>query len=154
MGVVVGGFSAKAFYPDEWMMLLPHGTLERVRQDPAGDFGVRWWGVTDPLMRLIAGVDPGITQWLIEQGIDKANAEGVYLELIKRFRWNILFNGMPVQDAIDLAVFLANVAIGHSRFVVGPPVCGGQVDVATITHNGYSFVREKKSTVKGDSIFF
>jgi hypothetical protein len=53
-----------------------------------------------------------------------------------------------------LAVFLANVAIGHSRFVVGPPVCGGHVDVATITHNGFAFVKEKKSTVKGDSIFF
>lgn len=61
---------------------------------------------------------------------------------------------MPVQDAIDLSVFLANVTIGHSRFVVGPPVCGGHVDVATITHNGFEWVRQKKSAVKGDSIFF
>lgn len=154
MGVVVGGFSAGEFYPDEWVMILPEVAPERVRDDPAGNFGVRWWGVTAPLMRLIAGVDPGVEQWLVEQGIAPANASGVYSDLIKRFRWDILFDGMPVQDAIDLAVFLANIAIGHSRFVVGPPVCGGHVDVATITHKGFAWVRQKTSSVKGDSIFF
>lgn len=65
-----------------------------------------------------------------------------------------MFDGMPLQDAIDLAAFLANVTIGHSRFVIGPPVYGGHVDVAAITHNGFSWVRQKKSAVKGDSVFF
>lgn len=154
MGVIVGGFSANEFYPDEWQILLPTGAPIRVRDDPAGNFGVRWWGITTPLMRLIGGIDPGIEQWMVDQGIDQQNAEGIYLDLIGRFRWNIVFDGMLVQDAIDLAVFLANIAIGHSRFVVGPPVCGGHVDVAAITHNGFFWVRQKKSSVKGDSVFF
>jgi hypothetical protein len=154
MGVIVGGFSHDEFYPDEWQFLLPDGPPSRVRDNQAGDWGVRWWGVTDPVMRLIAGVDPRIEKWLVDQGIDPTQASGIYFDLISKFRWTIFFDGMPVQDAIDLAVFLANVTIGHSRFVVGPPVCGGHVDVATITHKGFAWVRQKKTAVKGDSVFF
>ena len=61
---------------------------------------------------------------------------------------------IKVGDAIDFGVYLANVTIGHSRFVVGPPVCGGHVDVATITHRGFTWVRQKRHAVKGDSVFF
>jgi len=154
LGVVIGGFSTGEFYPDEWGFVLPYSPPARVRHNQTSDFGVRWWGVTDPLMRLIGGVDPRLQQWLIDQGIDRPEAQRIYLDLIGQFSWPIVFDGMPVQDAVDLSVFLANVTIGHSRFVVGPPVCGGPVDVAAITHNGFSWVRQKKAEMKGDSVFF
>lgn len=93
-------------------------------------------------------------QWFVDKGVDAAEAGNLVNELRQRFQWNILFDGMPLQDAIDFGVYLANVTIGHSRFVVGPPVCGGHVDVATISHRGFSWVRQKKHQVKGDSVFF
>jgi hypothetical protein len=61
---------------------------------------------------------------------------------------------MPIQDAIDLAVYLVNVTIGHSRFAVGPAVCGGQIDVATITSRGFRWISQKDWVVKSDSVFF
>jgi hypothetical protein len=39
---------------------------------------------------------------------------------------------MPVQDAIDLAVFLANVQVEMDRFLPGTPACGGPIDVMVL----------------------
>jgi hypothetical protein len=41
----------------------------------------------------------------------------------------INFWAMPIQDAIDLAVFLAQVQIQMERFLPGLPTCGGPIDV-------------------------
>ena len=154
MGIVIGGYSRGEFFPDEFLISFPSETVERTRRDKSGDFGAMWWGVTAPIMRLVVGFDPDIQQWFIDKGVDLAQSINLMSELRVRLQWNTLFDGMPLQDAIDYGVFLANVTIGHSRFVVGPPVCGGPVDVATITHRGFSWVRQKKHLVKGDSVFF
>lgn len=39
---------------------------------------------------------------------------------------------IPVQDAIDLAVFLATVQVEMERFLPGTPACGGPIDVMTL----------------------
>ena len=97
---------------------------------------------------------PELMGYLAENGVDPAELENIYKQLVDRFRWQIIFDGMPLQDAIDFAVFLTNVAIGQSRFMVRPPVCGGHVDVATISHRGFNWVRQKSHKVKTDSAFF
>jgi hypothetical protein len=42
------------------------------------------------------------------------------------------FYTMPTQDAIDLAVFLADVQVQMDRFLPGPAVCGGPIDVMVL----------------------
>jgi len=39
---------------------------------------------------------------------------------------------MPLQDAIDFAVFLASVQIEMDRFLPGSPACGGPIDVMVL----------------------
>jgi len=39
---------------------------------------------------------------------------------------------MPLQDAIELAVFLATVQIQMDRFLPGTPACGGPIDVMVL----------------------
>lgn len=39
---------------------------------------------------------------------------------------------IPIQDAIDLAVFLATVQEEMERFLPGSPVCGGPIDVMVL----------------------
>lgn len=39
---------------------------------------------------------------------------------------------MPVQDAIDMAVFLATVQVEMDRFLPGTPACGGPIDVVVL----------------------
>jgi hypothetical protein len=54
-------------------------------------------------------------------------------------------NPMPIQDAIDLAVFLTQTAIGFSRFRAGSPTVGGPIETAAITkHDGFKWIRHKQ----------
>ena len=154
MGIVVGGYSHGEFKPEEYVLTFPDGTISESRTAEAGEFGVRWWGQTAALQRLLLGFDPGVIQYLGENGVPEDALPDVGVALRDRLAWRIMFDGMPMQDAIDLSVFLTNIAIGQSRFVIGPPVCGGHVDVATISHRGFSWVRRKEVRVKGDSAFF
>ena len=157
LGVVVGGYSRDEFFPDEFQILIPVEGPSEIWPDPEENqqqFGVRWWGQTAPIERLYLGCDLGIVDWFKENGISDADAFEYFLQLRQRLMWPIIYEGMPIQDAIDLAVFLVNVTIGHSRFAVGPAVCGGHIDVATITARGFRWVRRKDWTVKTESVFF
>ena len=66
------------------------------------------------------------------------------MQLRDRLMWPIIYEGMPIQSAIDFGGVPWDVTIGHSRFAVGPPVCGGEIDVATITSRGFHWVRRKE----------
>ncbi len=42
------------------------------------------------------------------------------------------FWAMPLQDAVDMAVFLATVQVEMDRFLPGTPACGGPIDVMVL----------------------
>ena len=157
LGVVVGGYSRDDFFPDQFEFLIPFGPPTEIWPDPLENrqqFGVRWWGQTAPIQRLYLGCDLRAVDWFRENGVSEEDAFDYYRQLRDRLMWPIIYEGMPIQDAIDLAVYLVNVTIGHSRFAVGPPVCGGHIDVATITSRGFRWIRRKEWIVKTDSVFF
>ncbi|MDP2320749.1 MAG: hypothetical protein Q8O42_15585 [Acidobacteriota bacterium] len=157
LGVVVGGYSHDEFFPDEFQFVIPGSPPWEIWPDVGGKqlYGVRWWGQTAPIERLYLGCDfNGFVQWFVDNGVPEADAVAYYQQLRDRVMWPIIYEGMPIQDAIDLAVYLVNVTIGHSRFAVGPAVCGGPIDVATITSAGFRWVKRKDWTVKSDSVFF
>lgn len=157
LGIVIGGYSSGEFFPDEFEMRLPHFGVEEVWPDVSGGerYGVRWWGQTGPVERLYLGCDYyGFVDWCIENGLTIDDAIAHYGKLRDKIMWPIIYEGMPLQDAIDLAVYLVNVTIGHSRFAVGPPVCGGHIDVATVTSRGFRWIRRKDWQVKADSVFY
>jgi hypothetical protein len=151
LGVVVGGYTAHHFTPEEYVLELPSRNLAERDQNV---HGVNWWGQTEALQRLLLGYDARLWGWMAEKGVSEENLPGIFDELRGKLQWKIAFDGMPLQDAIDFATFLTNLAIGQSRFVVGPPVCGGHVDVATISHRGFAWIRRKAYGVKSDSAFF
>ena len=51
---------------------------------------------------------------------------------------------MPIQDAIDLAQYLVDVAKGFSRFLPGADTVGGDTDVAVVTrHERFKWIKRK-----------
>jgi hypothetical protein len=53
--------------------------------------------------------------------------------------------GMPIQDAIDLSVFLHDSTAQYLRFIAGPQSVGGAVEIATITkYEGFRWVTRKE----------
>jgi len=45
---------------------------------------------------------------------------------------------MPIQDAIDLAVFMATTQVQMDRFLPGTPACGGPIDVMVLRTAPYA----------------
>ena len=66
----------------------------------------------------------GISEDKVDENLLKA---GVFRPID---RINVV--AMPLQDAIDLAVFLASVQIEMDRFLPGTPVCGYPIDVMAL----------------------
>ncbi|TET11979.1 MAG: hypothetical protein E3J86_01460 [Candidatus Thorarchaeota archaeon] len=143
LGILVSGYSFGKFFPDQWLLNLPSpGTLQELRPDidEKPSFGANWFGLTDAIVRLHWGRDDQALDILSKRfEVDREEIIG----LLNPLQYPVPFEGMPLQDAIDYAVYLINVAIGRFRFVVGAPLCGGEIDVAVIIPNSFSWVRKK-----------
>jgi len=56
----------------------------------------------------------------------------------------LVFAPMPIQDVIDLARFFVHSAIMYSRFLPGPNIVGGPIEIAAITkHENFKWISRK-----------
>ena len=143
LGLLVSGYSSGQFFPEQWLAEMPlKPELRDLRSDYGGqpNFGANWFGVTDAIVRLHWGRDDQALTILSERfQVEKDEIR----ELLAPLQYPVLFEGMPLQDAVDYAVYLINVVIGRFRFVMGAPLCGGEIDVAVITPDRFAWVRQK-----------
>jgi hypothetical protein len=143
LGILVSGYSSGQFFPEQWLFSLPQSTMltpVRPDKDSKPEFGAQWFGVTDAIVRLHHGRDDRLIGKLAERF--KVTPQEI-LDLLKEFEYPVIFHGMPLQDAIDYATYMINVVIGRFRFVIGAPLCGGEIDVAVITPNAFTWVQRK-----------
>lgn len=148
LGILVSGYSSGQFFPEQWGLDIPNSPeVIELRPDQNGkpNFGASWFGMTDAINRLHKGLDDRAIGKVAE--LTKLPPEEV-LKLFADLEYPVLFDGMPLQDAVDYATYLVNVVIGRFRFVLGAPVCGGEVDVAVITPNAFSWVQRKSWKVR------
>lgn len=94
-------------------------------------FGATWSGQADIISGLITPV--AIPD---ERGSQK----------IVRQTAPILWDAMPLQDAIDFSVFAIRTTIDTIRFQARPKNVGGPIDVLVITPDYARFIKEKKLT--------
>jgi hypothetical protein len=149
LGALVSGYSSGQFFPEQWLIDLPReAEVTRVRPDVEGrpHFGANWFGLTDAVVRLHWGRDEQVLDTVAKRF--QVPIEEVR-QLLASYQYPVLFDGMPLQDAIDYAVYLVNVAIGRFRFVVGAPLCGGEIDVAVITPSAFTWIHRKAWQVRG-----
>lgn len=145
IGLWIAGYSCNEFFPEEYRFEFPnYPTPQRIRPDKDNKpvYGASWHGQTDAIVRLYKGYDPRLRQVLIDKGIDQKIIDELPKDLVK-LEWQVMYDGMPLQDAIDLAEYLIKVVIGSYRFPLGAPTCGGHIDIAVITHKGFTWVRRK-----------
>lgn len=115
--------------------------LEISQHDP----GMAVEGTPSPVRRLVLGFNPeellpalqatGLSQ---QQAIDLINQckPSLYRRLVHPL--------MPIQDAIDLAVFLEHTTAQFTRFWQLLDTVGGPVKVATLTkYEGFKWVKRK-----------
>lgn len=145
MGYRICGYSAGATLPEAWEIILTgndaSGPTRLYEED---HFGVRWAGETEALDRLVLGLGSKAEAVLTELGVDAPAAAQTVSELMKRLYAHLYLPAMPIQDAIDLAYFLANTAAQFTQFSLRAATVGGPIEVATITkHEGFKWVTRK-----------
>ncbi len=145
MGYRVCGYSAGSVLPEVWEILINGDKCEgpnRIYED--SHFGPRWAGETEALDRLILGLGSRAHEALVQLGLDPKIATDTRDELINKLCVPLHLPAMPIQDAIDLAYFLADTAAKFTQFSLRAPTVGGPIEVATITkHEGFKWVTRK-----------
>ena len=133
----MAGYSPTQPFPEEWEFRLPQD--QQICQVRSPDkFGASWRGIEIPFTRLYKGYDPRIISDLKKMGI----AEDA-IEQVKKYESPVVYDGMPVQDAINFVVFILQTTIGISTFEIGVPSCGGPLQVATVLPDtGFQWVKE------------
>lgn len=147
-GFVVGGYSSDGFFAEQYAFAVPEGIVKEARPNLPTckpDFGANWYGQTDAIIRLHFGRDERVFELLRGLGVDEKTVLQ-FSELTRtQLQYPILFDGMPLLDAIDFADYLVSVVIGRFRHSLGAPVCGAPVDVAAINRSdGFRWVRRKR----------
>ena len=138
LGFYVAGYSDKQPFSEEYEFQLPKdSTARQVR--PLDEFGSSWRGVAIPFTRLYMGVDPRLLEELGSYGI----SDTVLAELRKKYNSSVVYDGMPVQDAINFVAFILQTTVGMATFEVGTASCGGPLQIATILpEEGFRWIAE------------
>lgn len=141
LGFVVAGISAKDHYTQVWTIEIINGvcTGPVCQYDRFVSGVVNFWGQPEALYRLVYGWSPEAHQRLVAAGLAPEAADQFLLSLT-----NLAHPGMPIQDAIDLVKYLADVTVGYVRFKQGAPTVAPPIDIAAITrHQGFKWVERK-----------
>lgn len=141
LGFVVAGISAQDHYTQVWTIEIINGvcTGPVCQYDRLVSGVVNFWGQPEALYRLVYGWSPEAHQRLVAAGLSPDAADQFLLSLT-----HLAHPGMPIQDAIDLVKYLADVTVGYVRFKQGAPTVAPPIDIAAITtHQGFKWVERK-----------
>ncbi len=142
LGFLIGGYSVGLPLPELWEVRFPSvpGQTHRTQivREPE-DFGANWRGIELPFSRLHFGSDPRVIDQLVALGLDRAVVEQTCFQ----FQSPVIFDSMPIQDAIDFAKYVLRTTISFSTFEIGVPTCGEPLQLAVILRQkGFQWVEE------------
>lgn len=150
LGFFIGGYSHGQFFSDQYQCRLPNqrdwNEVRPNKPDGSPSFGANWFGQIDAISRLVHGFDSKGIEELVKRGADKDIVQKWIDDHVPELQ--LVFDGMPLQDAIDFANYAVQLTIGRFRFAVGAPLCGGDVDIAVITPSAFQWAQRKQWTIK------
>jgi hypothetical protein len=149
VGFLLGGYSRPGNLGESWAVDIIQGVVQPPRQLRKPELpGINWGGQTESLQRLLLGFSPNIFEVLAQITQPPQNpadmAKNLGPVVAARLQAQMIFAPMPIQDAIDLARFLVHTAIMFARFLPGPNIVGGPIEIAAITkHESFKWISRK-----------
>lgn len=147
---LVGGYDdEKAAYGRVFEVFIPSRPAPRETL-PAGQFGATWGGQSHIASRLVLGYDPRtptvVRDFLRTPAqIPAGQPDPLEEELKSKLQVPIPWQFLPLQDCVDLSIFLVRSTIELQKWVIELRGVGGAIDVATITRTeGFQYVQQKK----------
>jgi 20S proteasome alpha/beta subunit len=126
-----------------------YGTLDS--SFASGVAGALVRGQTDVWTRLVKGYDPQLAAYKWYRDVDSTDAaktDTVQTKLqldLDDLRYQIRYDLMNLQDAIDFAVFIVRATIEAQRFnQASIQGVGGAIDIAVLTADGFRWIQHKR----------
>lgn len=150
MVFLVGGYDEKAPYGRVFQIYIPSspGPLEVIKDD----FGAVWGGQREITDRLMTGFDPRAVQVVrnflgIQAPVTPGQPDPLEVELKTQLSAKIPWPFLPLQDCVDLSIFIVRATITLQKWAVDIRGVGGAIDVATVTRTeGFRPVQQKQVT--------
>lgn len=141
----IGGYSSGEMYPELWKLSVFDGNI----QEPAmlsgqSEIGIFCGGQPDPIMRLINGFGWKLEGILQQHGVTPDSHPELYKNVAPELFLPLVSAVMPIQDAIDLTEFLADMTKKVFRFRAVPEYVSGDIDVAVVTkYENFRWIKRK-----------
>ena len=144
MSFIVGGYDHDAPYGEVFLFNIPQ-TPEPTPRNP-NQFGMTWGGQLEIANRIIHGYDPGLLPLVCETLKVPASEIRTLEDAIKpHFEYTVPYEVLPLQDCVDLAIFLIRTTITAQNLSIGVRGVGGTIEVATMTRTeGLNWIQRKE----------
>jgi hypothetical protein len=149
LGLLLGGYSKPGDLGESWSVEIQQGVPHPPKKlRPDHEVGLSWGGATEVLQRMVMGFSPQLFQVLAAVTQPAQNpavlASQLGPVLAAQLQAPLIFAPMPIQDVIDLARFFVHSAIMYQRFLPGPNIIGGPIEIAAITkHENFKWISRK-----------
>ena len=145
MTFVVGGYDAGEAYGRILRFEIPRQPEPKPEAAMEHGFGMTWGGQLEVASRLIHGFDPGLMNIVAKKvNLDEEKTKQLHQELISNLQYPIPYQVLPLQDCVDLAIFLVRTTMSAQQLAIAIRGVGGPIDVAIITRtNGLKYVQQK-----------
>ena len=141
----IGGYSSNCDMPELWKVSIVNSQCEPpMLLNAPGASSIHWGGQVEPIQRLLFGFDQTLEEALAQAGMEVAEIPKLLGMVRERSERQLTDARMPIQDAIDLAEYLADVTKGYFRFLPGADIVGGDTDIAVVTrHERFKWIKRK-----------
>jgi 20S proteasome alpha/beta subunit len=148
MWFLIAGYDPDATYGRVFQLRIPSSPTPD-EQMVGNQFGLTYGGQHEVTSRLLAGFDPRVGDVLkTALGITDVQVAALWPVLQRELQLPIPWQFLPLQDCVDLAIFLVRTTATIQNWLVGIRGVGGAIDVATITRTeGFRALQRKE--VKG-----
>ncbi|MFQ5723963.1 MAG: hypothetical protein ACE5G6_05675 [Terriglobia bacterium] len=150
MVFLVGGYDEGAPYGRVFEFSIPTRPTPKEWHAGQGEFGIVWGGQREFADRVMQGFDdslPQIVQQFLKLSDQQRDELRAYLK--NHLGARIPYAFLPLQDCVDLAIFILRTTIAIQGWWVDVRGVGGAIDVATITRtNGFQPIQQK--TILGE----
>jgi len=144
MVFLVGGFDEGDAYGRVFEVSIPDSP-EPVEKS-VDEFGITFGGQNEIAGRLLGGYDPRLEALVAANvHLNAAQTRNLRQKVLQSLAMPIPYQFLPLQDCVDLAIFLIKTTATLQRWTTGARGVGGAIDVATITRtDGIRAVQEKQ----------
>lgn len=145
MVFLVGGYDESAPYGRVFEFSVPISPTPHERYDQVGHFGAVWGGQREFVDRLMNGFDARAMDILAATlNLDTPNRDKVQ-NALGQLVTPIPPQFLPLQDCVDLSIFLIRTTMTIQSWTVGVRGVGGAIDVAAITKtDGFRAIQQKQ----------